>query len=99
MAKRRANSEGSVRQRADGRFEARLSYMDPNTGKRKRLSVYASTRKAAFDNLKEARDRVETGAPPRDASCTVGEWLAHWRMSTLAASDRRPSTRELYASL
>jgi integrase len=29
----------------------------------------------------------------------VASWLAHWRATTLAASDRKPATRELYANL
>jgi integrase len=29
----------------------------------------------------------------------VGAWLAHWRATTLAASDRKGSTKELYANL
>ena len=71
--------EGSVRERPDGRYEARLSYADPNTGRRKRASVYAASRKAAMDKLYEVRDRIEAGAPPRDATRTVGDWLRHWR--------------------
>jgi len=99
MAKRRANSEGSVRQRPDGRWEARLSYLDPDTGARQRVSVYAATQKAALAELSKVQDRIAEGQPPKDASRTVGDWLAHWRQTTLAASDRKASTRELYAAL
>ena len=35
----------------------------------------------------------------KDATRTVGDWLAHWRATTLAASDRKESTRVLYANL
>ncbi len=99
MAKRRANSEGSLRQRSDGRWEARLSYLDPDTGVRKRVSVYATTQKGALAELDKVQDRIAKGQPPRDASRTVGDWLAHWRATTLAASDRKESTKELYANL
>lgn len=99
MGKRRANKEGTVRQRADGRFEARLSYEDPHTGKRRRISAYGATRKAAMAELDKARDRVQEGQPPRDSSTTVGGWLAHWRVTALAASGRKQSTKELYANL
>ena len=71
MGKRRGNFEGSVRERPDGRYEARLSYVDPETGGRKRASVYAASRKLAMDKLYEVRDRIEAGAPPRDATRTV----------------------------
>lgn len=99
MGNRRANHEGTVRQRSDGRFEARLSYEDSATGKRRRISAYGPSRKAAMAELAKVRDRIEDGQPPKDSSTTVGAWLAHWRATTLAASDRKPSTKELYANL
>lgn len=37
--------------------------------------------------------------PIKDSRCTVGAWLAHWRATTLAVSDRKESTRELYGNL
>ena len=35
----------------------------------------------------------------KDATRTVGNWLPHWRATTLAVSDRKESTRVLYANL
>jgi hypothetical protein len=99
MAKRRANSEGNVYQRADGRWEARLSYLDQDTGHRKRVSVYRDTQKAALAELGKVRDRLEEGKPPKDATATVASWLAQWRATTLVASDRKWATVELYANL
>jgi integrase len=100
MSKRRANGEGNVYERGNGRWEARMSYTHPDTGTRKRISVYALSRKAALDKLDEARDRIEAGAPPKDdTSRSVGQWLTHWRQTTLAVSDRKESTRQLYANL
>jgi integrase len=99
VAKRRANLEGSFYQRADGRWEARLSYLDPETGTRKRVSVYGPTQKAARSELGKVKDRLAEGKPPKDATTTVAAWLAHWRQTTLAASDRKASTRELYSTL
>jgi integrase len=57
------------------------------------------TRADARDKLKKARERIESGAPARDATMPVGSWLAHWRATTLAASDRKQATRELYVNL
>lgn len=96
---RRSNGEGSVRQRANGRWEARLTYVDDETGETRRVSFYGSTAKAARAEMKKARDRVDEGKPPKDASTTVGHWLSHWRATTLAASDRKESTRTLYELL
>jgi integrase len=99
MAKRRANSEGNVYLRSDGRWEARLSYLDPETGTRKRVSVYGPSQKAVRAELDKVKNRLAEGKPPKDATTTVAAWLAHWRQTTLAASDRKASTRELYSTL
>ena len=98
MAKR-ANGEGNVYQRANGTWEARFSYLDPDTGARRRASFYGPSAKAVRDKLKTARERLDAGAPVKDATRTVGDWLAHWRATTLAVSDRKESTRVLYANL
>ncbi len=98
MAKR-ANGEGNVYQRANGTWEARFSYLDPDTGARRRISFYGPSAKAVRDKLKAARERLDAGAPVKDATRSVGDWLAHWRATTLAVSDRKESTRVLYANL
>jgi integrase len=71
--KRRANGEGTLKQRSDGRWEAQLSLPD---GKRK--SVYGKTRKEVRDALNLARkklnDGVDLGAPRQ----TVGVFLERW---------------------
>jgi integrase len=78
---------------------ARLSYVDPITGKRERATFYDRTAKGVRAKLRDARDRLEAQTPPKDATRTVAAWLSHWRATVLAASDRKPATRELYASL
>jgi hypothetical protein len=64
-----------------------------------RIDAYGRTRKEVRDKVDKTRERLATGAPVRDSKQTVGEWLAHWRATTLAASDRKESTRELYGNL
>lgn len=96
---KRANGEGSVSQRPNGTWEARLSYFDPLTGKSRRESFYGRTQRDARAKMAEARKRLEAGAPVKDATCTVGEWLVRWRGTTLAASSRKRSTCELYENL
>lgn len=98
MAKR-ANGEGNVRQRPNGTWEGRLSYVDPVTDERRSVSVYAPTAKACRDKLREARKRVEQGQPAKDAPDTMGSWLARWRDSSLAASDRKVTTKAQYEML
>jgi integrase len=97
-----ANGEGSIYKRTrDGRtagYVAALTYTD-NDGKTQRIRVYGPTRADAREKLKAARERIESGAPARDATMAVGAWLARWRATTLAASDRKESTRTLYSNL
>lgn len=97
-----ANGEGSVYKRTrDGKvigYAGALSYPD-ETGRTKRHTVYGRTRAEVRDKLKAARDRLDAGAPVKDASRTVGEWMRQWRETTLAVSDRKESTRDLYANL
>ena len=101
MAKN-SNGEGSIyRRMRDGklvRYEGAISYTDED-GKTKRHTVYGRTRADVRSKLKTARERLEAGAPVRDSSQTVGAWLARWRVTTLAVSDRKPSTLELYSNL
>ena len=99
MAKRRHNGEGTIAQRPGGTWQGRLSYIDPMTGLRKRVSVDGPTAAAVRAKMKTTRERLEAGGPPKDATRSVGDWLKHWRSTTLAASDRKEATRELYASL
>jgi len=96
---KRASGEGSIRQRANGTWEARISYIDPMSGRRRSQSLYGPTAEDVHDKLDEARDRIKEQAPVQDSSQTIGDWLAHWRATTLAASGRKSSTRALYANL
>lgn len=98
MAKR-ANSEGTVRQRPDGRWEARLSYIDPKTGQRRRASVYGTTAEDVRAKLDKARDRVKTEAPVQDSNMPLAQWIDHWATTTLEASPRKGTTKQLYKSL
>lgn len=97
-----ANGEGSIYKRMrDGkliRYEGAVTYTGDD-GKTKRHTVYGRTRADVRDKLKKARERLDAGAPVRDATRTVADWMAQWRTTTLAVSDRKPATRELYAHL
>src|SRR5271163_2611032 len=101
MAKN-ANGEGSIHKRMrDGKvrcYQGAITYVGDD-GKAKRHTVYGRTRADVRDKLKQARERLDAGAPVRDATRTVGDWLAHWRATSLAVSDRSLSTRTLYATL
>jgi integrase len=73
MTRKRGNAEGSIRKRADGRWEARSVVAD---GTRK--SLYADTRQEVVRLLAAAiRDR-ENGILPGGERQTVEQYLALW---------------------
>jgi hypothetical protein len=49
--------------------------------------------------LRELRERVEAGAPVKDASITMAAWLEDWTTKALPASDRKQATIDLYATI
>jgi hypothetical protein len=49
--------------------------------------------------FRDARERIESGAPINDACMTVAAWLEDWITKSLAASDRKQATKKLYATL
>jgi integrase len=95
---RRANGEGSIFRRKDGTWSAELSYRD-DYGTLKRRTVYGKTQAEVRAKFRDARERIESGAPVKDASMTVAAWLEDWIAKSLAASDRKQATKDLYATL
>jgi integrase len=97
-----ANGEGSIWKRMrDGKHTGYIGAIPftADDGKTKRHVVYGRTRAEVREKLNQARDRLGAGAPVRDATRSVGDWLAHWRVTSLAASDRKESTQALYSNL
>lgn len=88
--KRRANHEGSVRQRADGRWEAIISLPD---GRRK--SIYGKTQEVVVRRKTELLGSVQQGLPVPDGRTTVGQFLRLW-LSDVARPTIRPRTFESY---
>ena len=82
----------NTKRRRDGRIRRTMRYTDPVTGESRKHEVYGKTRREAAQKLKEARDRVDAGAPVRDSSRTLAEWSKQWRETSLQASERRGPT-------
>jgi integrase len=95
---RRANGEGSIFRRGDGRWTAQMSYPDEN-GQTQRRTVYGRTQADVRAKLKDARQRVEVGDPVKDAAITLSSWLEDWTAKALEASDRKQATKDLYATM
>lgn len=76
MAKKKSrasNGMGSVRQRADGRWEGR--YTAPDGRQR---SVYGKTEKEVTAKLRGAMHTVDSGAWREPSKMTVEDWLSIW---------------------
>ena len=99
MATRRPKGEGSVHRRADGKWIGRLYYVDPVTDVAKRAQATGGTKAEVSRRLRAIQDRIQQGAPARDDSATFGTFATRWIGSSLEASDRKHSTKVLYAGL
>lgn len=95
---KRANGEGSIFKRANGRWYTSLSYRD-DFGATKRREVSAPTQAEVLVKLREARERLEAGAPVRDSATTVAAWIEDWTTKALPASDRKQATIDLYTTI
>jgi len=79
MPKKRANGEGSLRKRKNGRWEGRYTAgYDPATGKPIHKSVLAKTQSEAKEKLKQAIAEAEKLDMSRAKSYTLGAWIKLW---------------------
>ena len=75
MPKTRSNGEGSIRKRADGRYEVRITVgIDFATGEAKRISRYVHTQEETKKLLHEMTYFHDI-APQSFSEMTLGEWL------------------------
>lgn len=75
MSKTRANNEGNIRQRKDGRYEVRVTVgHDIMTGKPKRISKYANTKEEAVKLLNQM-SYINDTTPNNFTRITLGDWL------------------------
>lgn len=77
--KKRNHNEGSIRERADGRFEIRVTAgYDFETGKPKRISYYAKTKAEAIQKLHEEEYKIHFQKHVDPTSTTFLDWLRLW---------------------
>ena len=96
MAKRRANGEGSIRKRSDGRWEGRyVAGYDPRTGKRITKNVLGKTQAEVRDKLKAAIKIAEETDLVRGEQYTLVQWLKYW-MNNYGKVYLRPSSQKNY---
>ena len=94
---RAASGSGSIRQRADGTWEARLTVgTDPGTGKPIRKSVYGRSQAEARKRMTATQRAIDNGTYQAPDKTTVSQWLDTW-METFCAVKVKPLTFSSYA--
>ena len=96
MAKRRANGEGSIRKRPDGRWEGRYTAgRDSETGKTVYKNVLGKTQAEVKVKLKQAIQENTEVDTLKAEKYTVGQWMDIW-FENYAKIKVRPSSHQTY---
>jgi len=94
---RNAQGGGTIRQRSDGRWEARYTVgRDPGTGKQVQRSIYGATQKEVRQRLQQITMDIDEGTYTAPSRLTVEEWLNTWLNDYLL--DVKPRTIQKYSS-
>lgn len=92
---RGAQGAGTIRQRKDGRWEARYTVgRDPGTGKQIQRSVYGATQQEVRKKLAQLTTALDNGTYKEPCKMTVGQWLDIWTADYMGGV--KPSTAFLY---
>ena len=96
MAKRRANGEGSIRKRSDGRWEGRYTAgRNPETGKVIYKNVLGKTQAEVKAKLKVAIEESANLDTLKAEQYTTGQWMDVW-FENCAKIKVRPSSHQTY---
>ena len=96
MAKKRANGEGSIRKRKDGRWEGRYTAgHDPETGNAIYKNVLGRSQAEVKEKLKQAIGEIQALDITKAGKYTVGEWMEVW-FQDYAKIKVRPSSHQTY---
>ena len=95
MPKRRANGEGNIRKRKDGRWEGRYTAGYNANGKAITKNVLGKTQAEVKDKLRAAIEDSKKLDPVKAGSYTLEQWLKLW-YSVYVEPQVRYSTKEFY---
>ena len=96
MAKKRANGDGSIRKRKDGRWEGRYVVgHDPITGKMISRNVLGKTQAQVKEKLRTAIENSKRLDYTQTGKYTVGQWMDEW-FEAYAKVKVRPSSHQTY---
>jgi integrase len=98
---RRRSARGTVTtsMTSRGLWRARVPYTDPRTGEYARKEITSLNQKDLKLKVEKFQELMSEGLLYRDASVRVKDWISHWEKSSLEASNRKESTKELYRGL
>ena len=98
MPKRRANGEGNIRKRKDGRWEGRYTAgYDPESGKRIIKNVLGKTQAEVKEKLKTAISESQKLDVSKAGNYTVASWVRTW-YEVYAEPRIRPNTKAYYTN-
>ena len=95
MPKRRANGEGNIRKRKDGRWEGRYTAGYDANGKPITKNVLGRTQAEVKEKLRAAIESSKQLDPVKAGSYTLEQWLKQW-YSIYVEPQVRYSTKEFY---
>lgn len=99
MAKRGANGGGTIRQRKDGRWEARITIgINPGTGKPIRRSIYGDTQAAVRKEMTAQLRELDRGTYQAPNKITVAAWMMEW-LTTFCVNKVKPLTYQSYQAI
>ena len=94
---RAAQGSGSIRQRPDGKWEARYTAgRDSGTGRQIQKSVYGSTQGEVRKKLALVTAAIDEGVYTEPSKLSVGQWLDIWTAEYLGSV--KPRTIDSYKS-
>lgn len=96
-SKKRANGQGSIYQRKDGRWTA-AAFVLTADGTFKRVPVYGRSAEEVDGKLTELKSRSNRGLPVEATGWTVNTYATYW-IEHVAAPKLRPTTLVRYRSL
>ena len=95
MARRRANGEGNIRKRKDGRWEGRYVAGHDTNGKEIRKNVLGKTQAEVKDKLRKAIEEAKYLDVAKADEYTVERWVKTW-FEIYSKPNLRESTQERY---
>jgi len=95
MAKRRANGEGTIRKRADGRWEGIIVVGHKKDGKVITKSAFAKTQKELITKMLRLRENYQGVELTEESNMTLQTWIDKW-FAEYALPSLRPSTIRCY---